>query len=302
MVINRRNNQVQQVILHGGLGNQLFQWSYGHRLALAGLEVKFTFYKRPYILEHTSTSLGEFLPNCSHGSFTEIDLPKSRVGRVFLDPVHKRNVFSTLLGEIINTTNNPFTYSCPASIRKVGIHFGYFQAAESVIKTEEILLRELWNTLEGRVRTPLEIELSGVEIIHVRQGDTLTVSNMKKVGVLSSDYYSQIPRKSSKPRIVLTDDVEGASKVLPNVRIDGIFGPADLDVYQTLGVMARASCLYTANSTLSWWGGFLAQSRGADVYIPNPFFREFYPDPEMSFAYPSFHLMESHFMEVRTQD
>ena len=299
-VNKNQHNHIQQVILHGGLGNQLFQWSYGHQLALKGQEIEFSFYKRPYILEHTSTSLGDFLPNCSHGTFASKDLPKSRVGRVFLDPIHKRNLFSKVWAEIEDTTENPFVYSCPTPGRKAGIHFGYFQASKSVIEVEEILLKELWSTLEGRIRTPLEIELSGAEIIHIRQGDTLTMSNMKKVGVLSSDYYSQIPLQSVRPRIVLTDDIEGAMKVLPSVRIDDIFGPSELDVYQTIGVMARAHSLYTANSTLSWWGGFLARSRGAEVHIPNPFFREFHPEPKLSFAYPNFQLMNSHFMEVPT--
>lgn len=301
-MISSGRNQAQRVILHGGLGNQLFQWSYGHQLALKGQGIEFSFYKRPYILEHTSTSLGEFIPNCSHGTFTETDLPKSRLGRVLLDPLHKRNVFSKAWGEVINTSNNPFTYILPISSRKKGIHFGYFQASESVMKVEDILLKELWLTLEGRTRTLLEIELEGAEIIHVRQGDTLTMSNMKKVGVLSSDYYSQIPRQSERRRVVLTDDIEGAIKVLPNVRIDDIFGPSELDVYQTLGVMARSDSLYTANSTLSWWGGFLARSRGAEVCVPYPFFREFHPDPKLSFVYPNFQLMSSHFMEVPTLD
>lgn len=289
---------MQQVILHGGLGNQLFQWAYGHQLAFKSQEVRLNFYKRPYILEHTSTSLGEFLPNCFHCSLTEIDLPKSRLGRVLLDPLHKRNIFSKVWGEVIDTSSNPFAHSLPGPSRKKRIHFGYFQAFESPMAGEEILLEELWQTLEGRIRTPLEIELEGAEIIHVRQGDTLTKSNMKKVGVLSSDYYSQIPRKSAKPRIILTDDVKGAMKVLPQIHIDDIYGPEDLDVYQTLGVMARAHSLYTANSTLSWWGGFLARSRGAEVYIPQPFFREYSPDPELSFAYPGFHLMNARYMEV----
>lgn len=299
-VTNHYNEHMQKVILHGGLGNQLFQWSFGHRLALKGQAVEFTFYNRPYILEHTSTSLGEFMPNCSHGTFASIDLPKSRVGRVFFDPVHRRNLFSKVWAKIEDSTDNPFVYSYPAPGHKTGIHFGYFQASNSVMEIEEILLRELWHTLNGRTRTPLEIKLEGAEIIHVRQGDTLTLSHMKKIGVLSSDYYSQIPRQSLRPRIVLTDDIDGAIKVLPNVRIDDIYGPSELDVYQTLGVMARAHSLYTANSTLSWWGGFLARSRGAEVHIPYPFFREFHPDPKLSFAYPNFHLINSQFMEVPT--
>lgn len=291
-------NGFQSVILHGGLGNQLFQWSYGHQLALLGEKVKFTFYKRPYVLEHTRTSLGEFLPNCEHASFVEIDLPRSLLGRVLLDPVHKRNIFSKVYGELLDSTDNPFFESDRKSHLKQGIHFGYFQSYKIVLNNQDTLLDELWRVLESRERNNLEKDIEGAEIIHVRQGDTLTPKNMKKVGVLSLDYYAQIPYRSERPRIVLTDDVDGANRVLSNLHIDAIFGPSELDVYQTLGVMARSTSLYTANSTLSWWGGFLAQSRGADIYIPNPFFRDFSPNPGLTFAYPAFNLFKSKFINM----
>jgi hypothetical protein len=291
-----------QVILHGGLGNQLFQWSYGHRLALSGREVEFAFYKRPYGLEHTRTSLGEFLPNCEHGSFVEINLPKNPLGRILLNPVHRLNVFSKAMTGVHNSIKNPFLCGVPSLSSNKPVHYGYFQSFDSVLRVEDFLIDELWKVLENRERSQLESDLDGVEVIHIRQGDTLTPNNLKKVGVLSLDYYAQIPIKSAKQRIVLTDDVDGAKKVLSSLHIDGIFGPSELNVYQTLGVMARSTTLYAANSTLSWWGGFLAQSRGSNVYLPNPFFREFSPDPELSFAYPTFNLLNSHFMDLPTKD
>jgi hypothetical protein len=288
----------QQVILHGGLGNQLFQWSYGHRLALSGREIQFAFFNRSYVLEHTRASLGEFLPNCDHGSFIEIKLPNSHLARMLLDPVHKFNVFSKAIGRVNNSIRNPFLGEVPLLNSKQRVHYGYYQSFESVSKVEDIVIKELWQVLENRQRSQLERELEGVEIIHIRQGDTLTAQNLKKVGVLSSDYYAQIPNKSATQRIVLTDDVDGAKKTLSALHIDGIFGPSELNVYQTLGVMARSTTLYAANSTLSWWGGLLAQRRGSRVYLPNPFFREFSPDPVLSFAYPTFNLFKSQFMKL----
>jgi hypothetical protein len=295
------SRRAQQVILHGGLGNQLFQWSYGHRLALSGREVEFAFYKRPYVLEHTRTSLGEFLPNCAHGSFIEVNLPKNPLGRILLDPVHKLNVLSRAMKVVHNSIKNPFLGEVPSLSSKKPTHFGYYQSFNSVSRVEDVILDELWSVLENRERSQLERDLDGVEIIHIRQGDTLTPNNLKKVGVLSSDYYTQIPNKSERKRIVLTDDADGARKTLSSLHIDEIFGPSELNVHQTLGVMARSTTLYAANSTLSWWGGFLAQRRGSRVFLPNPFFREFSPAPEQSFAYPTFNLLKSHFMKLQNE-
>ena len=292
----KSHSRTHHVILHGGLGNQLFQWSFGHQLALSGNPVQFTFYKRPYALEHTNASLGKFLPNCVHGSFLERDLPNNPMGRVLLDPLHRWNFFSKAIGKVLDTTEDPFVATNQFMLSNKTIHFGYYQSFCSVMTVESLILREIWEVLENRTRTQLESDLAGLEVMHVRQGDTLTLSNKKKVGVLSSNYYNQIPKKSVTPRIVLTDDVKGAKRLLSQLNIEAFFGPSELDVYQTLGVMARSQTLYTANSTLSWWGGLLAQTRGAEVHIPNPFFRNFHPNPALSFAYPGFNLLESHFM------
>lgn len=287
-----------KIVLHGGLGNHLFQWAYGHQLGLLGFEVQFVFFHKEYVLEHTKISLGNFLPSCSHGKFVEVVLPRQRIARIFMDPAHGKYPLRKYPKHLQDTTVNPFLEFDTETAIKGRNHLGYYQNWKSIQKIEGVLTSELWETLNARERTSLEMQLEGVEVIHIRQGDTTTVKNMRTVGVLSSDYYSQIPRKTSTTRIVLTDDREGAKKVVSGAQVDAIYGPDDLDAYQALGVMARASSLYAANSTLSWWGGLLAQQKGAQVYIPEPFFRKFDPNPGLAFAFPGFELMESHFLST----
>jgi hypothetical protein len=36
--------------------------------------------------------------------------------------------------------------------------------------------------------------------------------------------------------------------------------------------MASSSHVILSNSTLAWWGGFIASKRGASVIIPRPFY------------------------------
>lgn len=292
-------NVTAKVILHGGLGNQLFQWAYGHQFTFHGREIQFVFFKKPYVIEHTSTSLSGFMLTCSHGTFTESKLPNSRIARIFLDPTNRKNLFRKFPKFLNDTISDPFLNLNPGTVLDSRYYFGYYQNWSLVERVGKILKAELWEALELRERTPLEMELEHVEVIHIRQGDTTTAKNLQTIGVLNSNYYGNLPAKKTAHRIVLTDDVEGASRVLSGIQVDAIFGPADLDVYQTLGVMARASVLFTANSTLSWWGGFLANSRGADVYIPMPFFRDLSPRPELAFAYPGFKHLNSRFIDSK---
>lgn len=291
--------QTQKVVLHGGLGNQLFQWSYGHQLFQSGFKVEYIFYKRPYAVEHTNFFLGDFLDSCAHGTFKEVELPSNPILRVLSDPLHKNNLLSAALCQVADTTNNPFVYPPASSGHTRNIHFGYFQASHSVVSVKELVLNELWDTLDARDRSSLEIKLEGAEVIHVRGGDYFSPSNVKSIGVLSAQYYRQLPPKMNNLRVVLTNDINAANRIFRSSKIDGIFGPTDLDTYQTLAVMARASSLYTANSTVSWWAGLLAQSRQAKVYIPEPFFRDFSPNPNATYSYPGFKAIRANFLEVK---
>jgi hypothetical protein len=136
----------------------------------------------------------------------------------------------------------------------------------------------------------------GTQIVHIRQGDTLEASNRKRIGVLSRRYYENLPSKGGEKRYVITDDSVGASKLLRGLDVDEIYGPDKVDAIAALRIMSNASKLFTANSTLSWWGGFLAIHRGGEVVLPHPFFRNISPDPGNSFIFPEFKTLTSSFM------
>ena len=138
-----------------------------------------------------------------------------------------------------------------------------------------------------------------MEVIHIRQGDTTTSENKKRVGVLSDTFYKNILSRNSELsyRVVITDDVEGAKQVLHGISVDAIFGPRELDPWQSLYLMAHSKRLIMANSTFSWWGGFLALLKGAEVIIPEPFFNSPELDTRGALNYPGFATTKSHFVE-----
>lgn len=294
--ITRSAKLKTHVVLHGGLGNQLFQWAFGHRIRNCGADISFIFFQRSNNVAHASSSLKSFLSNCEHGNFLESIKPQSRIKQVFFDPTFHKNPFRFIPGYVNATVYDPFLLVEPERASKLRYNFGYYQNWQLVQPIAEIILPELFLALDRREKSKVETDLYGSEVIHIRQNDTKSPEHMVKLGVLSDLYYQKLPPKSKIKRIVLTDDINGARQVLNGIEVDGFYGPGDLNTYQALGVMSQSATLFAANSTLSWWGGYLARSRGATVYIPHPYFRNFHTSPGMAFADPSFSLLDSHFM------
>jgi hypothetical protein len=284
------------VLLHGGLGNQLFQWAFAHRIKAIGSEVSMVFFQRVDNVPHASKTLRDFLPDCVHANFSVPVPPLPRIKQLVCDPTFHLNFLRLLPRYLYSTIDNPFLQVDPEQSSKFRFNFGYYQNWKLVEPIAEVVVAELFSALDNRGKSRLETELYGCEVIHIRQNDIKSHEHISNIGILSHAYYQGLPRKSHLKRIVLTDDVIGASDVLKGIEIDGVYGPNDLDAYQSLNIMSQAATLFAANSTLSWWGGLLAQSRGANVHIPYPFFRKFSPEPRESFAFPGFSLRRSNFV------
>lgn len=285
----------QRVILQGGTGNQLFQWAYAHYLADQGPEIELVFPVKKYSLEHTSLSLGDFLNGCEHIEFKRKQLPGNRALRAFVDPSNSKFIFKIFPFVLQDTMDAP--YERPKKIKRLKprFHLGYYQNWDIPYTFRNKLRSELWKAINAQGESALETHLIGAEVIHIRHGDTTSAQNLATVGVLDQLYYKNLPAKGNTKRVVITDDIEGARETIGNIQVDEIFGPDDLNAYQALAVMSRSSRLFTANSTLSWWGGFLAEGNSAEIFIPNPFFRNIYPNPGTAFLFPNFQTLPSIF-------
>jgi len=286
---------MKSVVLHGGIGNQLFQYSFGHYLIQSGFPTNFVFYKKEYELKHAREILKTHFPFCEHGDFKLVELPKSRILRIIKDPTHPRNPLSFFRQNLSNNLNEPFTI--PKVLNSHHLYLGYYQNANMVHNLRNTLIPELIKAISVSPLGAVEKQLIGAEVIHFRLGDLLTEKNRQATGVLDLSYFENLPSRGANRRVVVTDDLVMAQDVLQKLEIDEFFGPEELDVKKTLGVMARSSILFTGNSTMSWWGGVFAQHLGGKVYIPDPFYRNVIPhqSPE-TYEYPGFSKLPSTFL------
>lgn len=288
-----------RLILQGGFGNQLFQWAYSHYLYNSQGYALWYFFKKEYAVKHAAVPLANIMRDCAHGSFRIKQLPSNRVLRNLIDPTSTYNPLKNLRGYLQDYSNDPF--AIPHRKKTTLYLSGYFQNWQIVDAVRYVVFKELSETLFKEGKSELERKLMGTQIVHIRQGDTLEPANRMRVGVLSRRYYENLPPKRGEKRYVITDDLVGASRLLKGLDFDGIYGPEEVNALAALRIMSCASKLFTANSTLSWWGGFLAIHQGGEVVIPHPFFRNVSPDPGEAFIFPEFAILSSDFIVENDQ-
>jgi len=277
--------------LSGRLGNQLFQWAFAHRLAMHyGLRVKlFT------DSSHGNTFRGDdvysYMKNCNH---TEISGQRDLTGLLIknLDRTFSVSKSLTLTIEkkleIFRTRNS---YSIPElPIKPPRLITGFFINSKNVEIVEEVLFHELEKRIE-QVGIPQGLP-ERYQFMHIRRGDYVTSAST--YGLLGEEHYKNY-RDFNLPLVVGTDDVGSSSHVIKDLMADFVFSPSNSSAWQTLRMMSMAESLVLANSTLSWWGGFLASNKGNSVLSPNPFYKNDLQNNEV-LQYKKFVKVDSKFL------
>ena len=246
-------------------------------------------------LPHTKQIIDIRSFGCSHCKQTK-NWGRARLNPL-INPWLDTSILNFIWGETLNLKRTPFEFFGETEkMREYSSFVGYFQNKEYILASEELFTSELTHLVMKNMPTLLDLP-KDLEILHIRQGDTKTAKNLQRVGVLSGHYYESILKKKSHMfRIVVTDDLKGAQETLANLDIDLWVGPEDLSAQESLALMSKADRLITANSTLSWWAGFLAVKNQKEVIIPEPFFKSKDLQAGEAFHYPYFKLQESAFI------
>ena len=148
---------------------------------------------------------------------------------------------------------------------------GYFQRAWIVEKNSERICKELQDSLNEYRFNVSQIE-SNVNAIHVRRGDYLNTP--EHWGILSLEFYQQIFSKQELTNCFTDMSKEEVTEDFNSNNIK-VYTREQLTDIETFYFLSQAKELVIANSSFSWWAGFLAASHGAKVYAPFPWFRNY---------------------------
>jgi hypothetical protein len=185
--------------------------------------------------------------------------------RIYLKLSKKFDVMTNLFSKVLKISSEPELHNFSNSRD----YCGFFQRYEYVEDGQETIYRELSKSLE-KIDLPLGFlnweDKKDYQCLHIRRGDYLLPEN-SGYGLLSVEWYLR-HIKSDLPIVIVTDDKFGASSVLSSFQNCLIFGPDDANPFQALAIMAKSAHFVAANSTLSWWGGFLVAMNGKSVVYP----------------------------------
>ncbi len=261
----------------GGLGNQLFVYALGLRLA-RDLDVEldvdtWRFHKYPwhvYELDTFSNSISKTYSSRSREIFGH------SVRRVIRD-AQKSRLLPQQIGNLVMEMGSTFDPSLLQVARHSRLS-GYFQSWRYFEPIADDLRAQISSVTspsnwiqESRERLN---KLGSWTALHVRRGNYTVIPSMGIVGI---DYYQRAVREidiraGETPIVVFSDSPELLSEyeTLAPGRTIFFKPPPDVRAIDILQVMGDASNLVIGNSTFSWWAAYLRDRADRTVIAPRP--------------------------------
>jgi hypothetical protein len=280
--------------LSGRLGNQLFQWSYAHNLAKTFGEKIYLFTDKYHVPIKNDDEI-KYFAECTHvGYVGQID----NLGRELkaLDWLNTKNkMLSELLAKKLLWERTIDAYTAPKLPIGLQKFSGFYQDYQQVITVDDIIHSEIRNITDGffmRLKAKNHLP-NDFQFMHIRRGDLMT--NSEVYGVLDLSWYLS-NQNSDLPLLVSTDDMINSEGLIKSLKPDLVLNPKDFSALDTLSIMANSKDLVMANSTLSWWGGYLVSKTAGKVRFPNPYYKNNEQVVE-KLCHPNFIKKNSRFME-----
>ena len=166
---------------------------------------------------------------------------------------------------------------------------GYFQKWNFAKQQQHWIDSELLPVLRN-----LESELSKkfdlsdpYTVIHVRRGDYRVDKNPQAwIGCLADEYFIQWAREHPSSRtVLLTENKEEVENLVSAIKPILVLDNTSTTPWETLAIMSRATYFIGSNSSLSWWGAWVASINGASTYLPSNWDIKGQFDPE-DFLFP----------------
>ena len=244
-----------EIVLNGGLGNQLFGWATGFAAS------KRTGYK---LRINDSGLVGR---DCELSKFdieVESGIPANSLSLFYRLPKKLQELkFATIFRPQFNYVEESFRFDKRfLKPRPNSTYYGYFQSWKYFDDFSTEIRKMLINSFPDSSEYLSFKGLIGSQkyiAVHVRRGDYL--DKILFHGITSKDFYEKSLRnfsiKNTETRLIcISDSIELAREILPDC--DYYFGADQLnDPVTILRIFSEAEGLIGSNSSLSWWGAYL---------------------------------------------
>lgn len=277
--------------LSGGLGNQMFQYAMGRRLAIrhkTDLKLDIRFYQDPDFRKSCIPRALSIVALNIQGSFAkpdEIDAVRQFGSQAtFAQRIRRR--LPILLGattsrKFSKETTWDFDRKCLRLPDNVYLR-GFWQSEEYFVDIEDTIRKDFtWKERPGAKNRVMLEKIVGCEAVsvHVRRGDYIHDSNTKAVhGVCPIEYYQTAVeilrgRVNNPHFFVFSDDPEWTRQ---NLRLSSpatyVNHNGEHKDYEDLRLMSQCKHHIIANSSFSWWGAWLAADPNKMVIAPRRWF------------------------------
>jgi len=270
------------VNISGGLGNQLFQFSFGRYLAqLLNTNVKYDLQTNRSFKNYTPREIEYALFDSKPEIATKQEIGKMKY---FTNGIFER--LERKITQKVPFLNTSYFVESPFSGREKTSHFkdncyyeGYWQSYKYLLNCEISILNEgsITENFSNQNKTLLNNMISDQSIgLHIRRGDYL--SNKKNVSIFemcSSNYYENAIKyfKSSFQNpvfYVFSDDMVWARENFTDTEFKHVTN--NKPVIDFL-LMSKCKHNIISNSTFSWWAAWLNQNANKTVIAPKLWYK-----------------------------
>lgn len=269
----------------GGLGNQLFQYSFAKALSLKynkKLFIDDSLFKHYQSIEEQSTIANSEIRDFQLKYFY---ISSKLLNKYFQHSIIKykndnfnNDLINKFIGKVFKfkvVTPDNYSLSMINQAKNVILE-GYWQNQDIIEEYKLELLKEI------KLNRPLpskyseiisEINSTNSIAVHVRRGDYIDNSIMKEKFVeCNAEYYQKslnyVDNNVDEPcYFVFSDDIEWSKK---NLSLFGDIKFMDIDglPYEHLSIMSQCKHQIIANSTFSWWAAWLNPNSSKLVLYP----------------------------------
>jgi hypothetical protein len=265
------------VHLMGGLGNQMFQYAMGRRLALHHqtelfLDCTFLEMENPHHIKR-EYELEAFRIQAQIA--TEKELKRFRQSNKVVSKVQQ--CFPGLFPfKLIHEKSHAFNESILTAPDNSWLN-GFWQTEKYFIEIEDRIRSdfEFKSPLQGLNKTLAEkISASESVSIHVRRGDYITPNALTFHGICTTDYYYQAIETLSKKTTIqelflFSDDTVWVKQNMRfNLPVTYIDHNTGKNSFEDMRLMSLCKHNIIANSSFSWWGAWLNAYTTKTVIAP----------------------------------